>query len=424
MVIFAGRMVTLILLILLLLIFSAFFSGAEIAFITANKLGVEIERDKGTRRSKLITSFYNNPKQLLSTLVVGNSIILVLFAYCMTLLLDPLFEPFIRWDGVRLLLIILITTLIILVLGEYFPKILFRAYANKAVALVSYPLAIFQWIMKIPVWIVMSIANLLIKYIFRAPVDNVTDAFTRLDLQDYVEGSINKENDELEAVMFKNALQLKNVKVRECMVPRTEIVHVDVHDGLDELKRIFTETRHSRILITDGGIDNILGYAHHQTFLQNQVTLDKMVMPVRYVPKVTSVLEVMTMFTRQKSSMAVVVDEYGGTAGIITLEDIAEEIFGEIEDEHDVETFIDKKISPTEFLFSGRLEIDYLNDKYPELKLPEGEYETLSGYIVMTSGEIPEKGKDFEMDNHRFVIEKVTDKKIEEVRVFLVNTED
>jgi CBS domain containing-hemolysin-like protein len=208
------------------------------------------------------------------------------------------------------------------------------------------------------------------------------------------------------------------------MVPRTEIVHVDVEDGLDKVRKAFAETRHSRILISEGDIDNLLGYVHHQSFLKEPASIRDIIIPIGYVPEVTSALEIMNEFKRQKNNIAVVVDEFGGTAGIITLEDIAEEIFGEIEDEHDEEEFIEEKLSDTEFRFSGRLEIDYLNDAYPQLKFPVGEYETLSGYIVMTLGSIPDQGQDFELDDYRFVIEKVSDKKIEIIKVFLVNTHD
>ncbi len=417
-------MVTLILVILFTLVLSAFFSGTEIAFITANKLGVEIERDKGTRRSKLISGFYNQPKQFLSTILVGNNIVLVIYTYCMTLLIEPVIVRFIPSEILRLIIVILVSSLIILLVGDYFPKIIFRTFANRTLMLVSYPVVFFQWVLKLPVWVMMSVSNLLMKYVFRVPINHVEDVFTRLDLQDYVEGSLNRDQDELEADMFKNALQLKNLKARECMVPRTEIVHVDLEDGVEELKKIFIETRHSRILVSKGDIDNILGYIHHQNLLQDPVSIEKMIIPIQHIPEVTSVLDIMTMFTRQKNNIAVVVDEFGGTAGIITLEDITEEIFGEIEDEHDQEDYLEQKISETEYLFSARLEIDYLNTKYPALKFPVGEYETLSGYIVMTSGEIPELDKDFELDDYRFVIEKVTNKKIEEVRVFLINSQD
>ncbi|HQW02654.1 MAG TPA: hemolysin family protein [Saprospiraceae bacterium] len=417
-------MVALILVIVLTLLLSAFFSGTEIAFITANKLGVEIERDKGTRRSKLISGFYSRPKQFLSTILVGNNIVLVIYTYCMTLLIEPVIVTFIPSEILRLIIVILVSSLIILMVGEYFPKIIFRTFANRTLMLVSYPVVFFQWILKFPVWVMMSVSNLLMKYVFRVPINHVEDVFTRLDLQDYVEGSLTGDQDELEADMFKNALQLKNLKARECMVPRTEIVHVDLEDGIDEVKRVFMETRHSRILVSKGDIDNILGYIHHQNLLQDPVSIEKMIIPIQHIPEVTSVLDIMSMFTRQKNNIAVVVDEFGGTAGIITLEDITEEIFGEIEDEHDQEDYLEEKISETEYLFSARLEIDYLNTKYPALNFPVGEYETLSGYIVMTSGEIPELNKDFELDDYRFVIEKVTNKKIEEVRVFLINTQD
>lgn len=403
---------------------SAFFSGTEIAYVTANKLGVEIERDKGTRRSKIISAFYNHPKKFLSTILVGNNIVLVMYTYYMTQLFEPAIATFIASTSIQSILLTLISTLVILFLGEYFPKIIFRAYANKALGIVSYPLYFFQWLLSIPVWITMAFSNLLIKYIFRVPMAKVEGAFTRLDLQDYVEGSLAKDQDEMEAEMFKNALQLKNLKARACMVPRTEIVHIDIEEDLENLKKIFTDTRHSRILISSGDIDNVLGYIHHQSLLTNPTHMQELIIPIQHFPEVTSALDIMTIFTRQKNNIAVVVDEFGGTAGIITLEDITEEIFGEIEDEHDIVEYVEEVISETEYLFSGRLEIDYLNTKYPALKLPDGDYETLSGYIVMTSGEIPESGKDFVMDDYRFVIEKVTDKKIEEVRIFLIDTHD
>src|SRR5687768_1953845 len=392
-------MISLVLLIILTIILSAFFSGAEIAFITANKLGVEIERDKGTVRSKLISSFYAKPKQFLSVLLVGNNIVLVLFTYTMTRLIEPAIFPFVASEAIRLLIITVIATVVMLVFGEFLPKIIFRSFANRALLLLAYPMVVFQWILRFPAWVMMSFANFLLKYVFRATTTDVQDAFTRLDLQDFVEGSFPKVQDSMEADMFKNALQLKNLKAKACMVPRTEIVHVDISEGLESLKKQFLETRHSRILISDGDIDNLLGYVHHQSLLNGKKDIKSMIIPIEYVPEVTSVLDIMTVFTRKQNNIAVVVDEFGGTAGIITLEDIAEEIFGEIEDEHDQEQYTEEMISDTEYLFSGRLEIDYLNEKYPDLKFPHGEYETLSGYIVMTSGTIPESGQELELDD-------------------------
>ncbi len=417
-------MVSLILLILLTLILAAFFSGSEIAFITANKLGVEIERDKGTHRSKLISRFYEKPKQFLSAILVGNNFVLVIFTFTMTRLIEPALYPWVESESLRLIIIAVFATILMLIFGEFLPKIIFRLFANRALLLVAYPMVFFQWIFRFPAWVLISFANLLLKYVFRTTVHDVEDVYTRIDLQDFVDGSFANDQDSMEADMFKNALQLKNLKAKACMVPRTEIVHVDIEVGLAELKKHFVETRHSRILISEGDIDNILGYVHHQSLWNGKEDVKSMIIPIQYVPEVTSVLDIMTSFTRQQNNIAVVVDEYGGTAGIITLEDIAEEIFGEIEDEHDQEEYIEEKISDTEFLFSARLEIDYLNEKFPQLKFPEGEYETLSGYIVMTSGTIPEMGEELELDDYRFVFDKVSNKRIELVRVFRINAHD
>jgi CBS domain containing-hemolysin-like protein len=417
-------MISLVLLIIITLILSAFFAGTEIAFITANKLGVEIERDKGTRRSKLISAFYSKPQEFLSVLLVGSNIVLVLFTFLMTRLIEPVILPFVSSEALRLIIITVLATIVMLILGEFLPKLIFRLFANRAFVMMAYPMVFFKWILKFPAWVMISFSNILMKYVFRAPIKDVSDVFTRLDLQDFVEGSLSRDNESLEADMFKNALQLKNLKAKECMVPRTEIVHVDVSDGIEELKNLFLETRHSRILISEGDIDNILGYIHHQSLLNGPKGIKEMIIPIQYVPEVASVLDIMTSFTRQQNNIAVVVDEFGGTAGIITLEDIAEEIFGEIEDEHDQEEYVEEKISETEYLFSARLEIDYLNEAFPALKFPQGEYETLSGYIVMTSGTIPEEGQELELDDYRFVFEKMSDKKIELVRVFLVDSKD
>lgn len=275
----------------------------------------------------------------------------------MAVVFEPMLESFITSELLRLIIVTLFSTLIILTIGEFLPKIIFRLFANKAILLVAFPAAFFLWILRFPAWLMLSFSNILLKYVFRAPVQHMNDPFTRLDLEDYVEGTLSKDQDELEADMFKNALQLKNLKARECMVPRTEIVHVDVADGLDEVKRVFKETTHSRILISEGDIDNVLGYIHHHSFLEEPKYIRDLIMPISYVPEVTNILEIMTMFKRQKNNMAVVVDEFGGTAGIITLEDVAEEIFGEIEDEHDEESFGEHKISDTEYVFSGRLKL-------------------------------------------------------------------
>lgn len=417
-------MVGLIILCIISLLLSAFFSGAEIAFVTANKLGVEIERDKGTPRSRIIAGFYENPKVFLSAILVGNYIVLVLFISSMFRLLMPWLTTWLGPEWLRLLFVIVISGSIIFLFGEYIPKAVFRALANRSLFMVAYPMLFFQKLLRLPAFLLLSISNFLIRYVLRLKTNPGDEAITRLDLEDYVEGNLSGDHDELEAGFFKNALQLKNVKARECMIPRTEIIHVDLSDGLHVLREIFLQTRHSRILISDGDIDEIVGYVHHLSLLREPKDIRSMIMPVTYFPEVTSVMDMMASLSKQKNSVAIIVDEFGGTAGMLTLEDITEEIFGEIEDEHDQDDHVEEQISEDLFRFSGRLEIDMLNEKYPQLKFPIGEYETLSGYIVMTSGTIPEQDQEFELDDYRFTIEMVTDKRIEVVKVQLIDSND
>ncbi len=403
--------------ILFFLLLSAFFSGSEIAFISANKLGVEVERGKGTRKGRILANFFDHPKDFLSTMLVGNNIALVAFTTLMALLIEPYIMRVTGNDWAILSMMTLVSTIVVLLFGEFLPKVFFGLYANELMGVLTYPLAFFRSILRIPAWLMMKLSNFVIKYIFRAPIDDARDAITKLDLQDFVEGTISEDNDEFEADMFKNALHLKTVKVRECMVPRTEIVHIDVSAGIGELKALFMETKHSRIIVSDGDIDNVLGYLHHLQLMNNPRHLRQHIMEMAYVPEVMNVFDLMMRFIKDGNNIACVVDEFGGTAGIITLEDILEEIFGEIEDEHDEEEYIEIRISDDEYIFSGRLEIDYLNEKYPELNFPEGEYETLSGYVVMTSGTIPASGDELILDEYSFVFEQVSDKKIETVRV-------
>jgi CBS domain containing-hemolysin-like protein len=240
-------------------------------------------------------------------------------------------------------------------------------------------------------------------------------------LQDFVEGSLSPAQDEIDAELFRNALYLKRIKVKDCMVPRTEIEDLDVSESIDSLIEIFRSTGHSRIIITEGNVDNVLGYIHHLQVYSYPKSLRKNVMEIQFVPETMNVNKLMLQFIYDGNTIACVVDEYGGTAGIITLEDILEEIFGEIEDEHDEEEYVDKQLSDTEWLFSGRLEIDYLNEQYENLNLPEGDYTTISGYIVMTSGSIPEQGETLELDGFQFIFEHVSETKIETVHVTKLN---
>ncbi len=410
-------MTTLIILILIFLILSAFFSGSEIAFISANKLSVEVEKDRGSRKGKVLASFYDKPKQFLGTMLVGNNIALVVFTLLMTRLLEPTLRPALGTEGWFFFISTLIITVVVLIFGEFLPKILFRLYANELISILAYPLVFFRWLLSFPAWLMTKISNFVLKTILRTPVDNVEDVITRLDLQDFIEGTVSEDDEQIETDMFKNALHLKDVRGEECMVPRTEIADIDVSESVESLAEMFDRERYSRIIVTDGDIDNVVGYVHHQQLLSDPATIRQAMIDISFVPETMSAKDLMLDMILQQSNITCVVDEFGGTAGIITLEDILEEIFGEIEDEHDVESSQDVQLSPFEYRFAGRIEVDYINEKYPQLHIPEGDYNTLSGYIVMTSEDIPEQGEELIMGDYKFIFESVTERRIEVIKL-------
>ncbi len=403
--------------VVLFLLLSALFSASEIAFISANKLAIEIQKKKGSRKSKILAGFYENHRNFLGTMLVGNNIALVIFTSLMTTILYPLLKPILGNEILLLLLSTLIITIIVLIFGEFLPKTIARIFANNFINLMTYPLMVFKVILSIPTWFMTVTSSLVLKYILRAPVEQVNDPITRLDLEHFIDSSINDEDDEIETELFKNALNLKDIKVRDCMIPRNEIMFIEKSDTIAELKEAFVEAKHSRLLVADGGIENIIGYVHHLQLMKNPKSIKSILMEIDYVPEAMNAQDLLSNFVRGHINMACVVNEFGGTEGIITLEDILEEIFGEIEDEHDKEELFEFEISPYEYIFSGRLELDYINEKYENINLPAGEYHTLSGYVVMTAGNIPEQGDEIELDGVHFTIEKVGETKIETIRV-------
>lgn len=414
---------TITIFIILFLLLSALFSGSEIAFISANKLRVELKKKKGAPRGMILANFYDNPADFLGTMLVGNNIALVVFTYLASIPLSKFFLSSFGWqdDSVFLLMAnTLIITIVVLIFGEFLPKTLFRLFADEILYFLAYPLKVLQILLLIPAWVTTKLSNWMLKLFFKTPIQKDENVFTRLDLENFINDTrgeseeviINKE-------LFGKALNLKEVRVRECMVPRPEIESIDINADLKALEQIFIETKLSRIIVTKDDIDNVLGYVHHQQIWQKPQTIKEMVLNIPYVPEVMRVLDLMNKFIKERLSIACVVDEFGGVAGIITLEDILEEIFGEIEDEHDQEEHVEQQVSETEFIFSGRLEIDYLNEKYERLNFPDGDYHTLSGYLVMTQENIPEQGAEIELDDYRFVLELVSETKIETVRVFI-----
>lgn len=413
-----------IVLVLISLLLSAFFSGVEIAYLSANKLSIEVFKNKDSKKGKILSTLYNDPKSFLSTLLVGNNIALVMFTILITGITQPLLTAVLPLNNAAIGLInTFILTIIILITGEYIPKTISRIYANELIFKLAYPINFFRLLLAFPAWILTGISKLIIRVFFKYTGDVVENVITKQDLEHYIATNVHEEKD-IDKEILNNALNLNLIRVKDCMIPRNEIVFIDKNDDMDEIKKAFVESKHSRLIVVDGDIENIVGYVHHQLLLKNPSSIKKFILEMDFVPEVMNVQDLMYKFIKSGTNIAIVVDEFGSTAGLITLEDILEEIFGEIDDEHDDEDFEASKISDHEYIFSGRLEMDYINSRFPEIQLPVGDYVTLSGYIVMTHGSIPEQGEEIMLENFKFIILKVSGTKIETVKVIKLNGED
>ncbi len=416
---------TLLVFIVIFLLLSAFFSGSEIAYISANKIRIELLKEQGHMRGRILSRFYDKPRDFLGTMLVGNNIALVIFTTLMTEFLKPFIVPFFGEGVVLLLLNTLIITLVVLIFGEFLPKTLFRVYANKMISMLALPLHFFKVLLSIPTWMMTQLSSLILKVFIRSDHEKDEQTFTRVDLEHFIQDSFEGEDDyEIDTDIFKNALRLKYNKVRDCMVPRNEIIAIDEAAKMEELIQVFDQSKLSRILTYKGDVDNVTGYIHHQQMLEQPKRLKSVILDIPFVPEAMNVQDVMNQMVKSEKNIACVVDEFGGTAGVITLEDILEEIFGEIEDEHDQEDHIEEQISDREWLFSGRLEINYLNEKYEELDIPEGEYNTLSGFLVMTTEQIPPEGSVLDLNGYQFSLVKVGSTRVETVRVVKTGDQD
>lgn len=410
----------LIALIIFTLLLSALFSGTEIAYISANKLRLELKKKRSLKRGNILSSFYEDPSSFLGTMLVGNNIALVLFTWLMTKLIEPglLQWPLLGESPLLLLLVeTIFITIVVLIFGEFLPKTLFRLFADEVLYYMAIPLQILKWILMVPSWVMTKLSNQLLR-LFRTPLEEADNAFTRLDLENFINDSHSGEEEEdIDRELFGKALNLRDVRVRECMIPRPEIENIDLNASVEELEQLFRETKLSRIIITNEDIDNVLGYVHHQQLLSQPQAINQLIMDLPFVPGAMRVTDLLNRFIRDRVNIAMVVDEFGGVSGLITMEDILEEIFGEIEDEHDQEEHVETVIAEgLEYIFSGRLEVDYINDKYG-LDLPEGDYHTLSGYLVTSTESIPEQNAELVLGEWRFILELVSDTKIETVRV-------
>ena len=396
-----------------------FFSGIEMAFFSANRLGIELKKRQGRATGQILANFVQAPVRFLGTTLIGFNIFLVFFGLQVENVMEPVWEKWLMvpWRSVRLAVDIALSTFVVLVFAEFIPRAIFRARSNKVLTSLAYVTDFFyQMFYPLASGLIM-LAEWALKYIFNVRLDQRKEAFSRSDLENLFEQTReDDEKQELNTELIRNALDLPNVKLRQCLVPRKEIIGITAASSIEEVKKKFIETKLSKLVVYNKDIDHILGYIHQLDLFRNPETIQSILLPIPAVPESMSATDLIGKFTKERKSIAWVVDEFGGTAGIITMEDVLEEIFGEIEDEYDTEEFVEKQISENEFIFSGRLELDYLCEKY-ELEFPENESETLSGYIINYHETIPRQKERIIIDNYEFDILNVSDTRIEMVKM-------
>lgn len=414
-------MTSLIIWLLVSMLFSAFFSGMEIAFVSSNRLRAEMDRDKNRFSQRIIKIFYQHPNNFVSTMLVGNNISLVIYGILFAKLFDStLFEPL--SDGVRVTCDTLLSTLVVLFTGEFLPKSIFKNNPNTLLTVFAVP----AWICYVVLYPISRFATLLSKGLLRLVGIRMKSAgeekeFTKVDLdylvQDSIDNANNEDEIEEEVKIFQNALDFSETKIRDCMVPRTEIDAVEDTSTIEQLKQVFIESGHSKILVFHEDIDHVIGYVHSSDLFHNPTDLAGIIREISFVPETMLASKLMTQLMQQKRSLAVVVDEFGGTSGLVSLEDIMEEITGEIEDEHDNTNHVAKKLNDHEYMLSARLEITKINEMF-DLDLPESdEYMTLGGLILHEYQSFPKLNEVVKIDRYEFKIVKNTATKIELVRL-------
>lgn len=414
-----------IIIIIVAILASAFFSGMEIAFVSANRLKIELDGQKKSFSGIILSNFVKHDGRFLATMLLGNSAALVVYSISMAKIIEPWVAPLVGNNGPLTLLIqTILSTLLILVTAEFLPKATFQINPNRVLRLLTFPLIIVYSILYPITLFTMFISNSLMA-LFGVKTKNSEVAFSKVDLDNYVRDLNERMEDEgeleNEMQILQNALGFSEIKARDCMVPRTDIVALEMDISIDELKEKFIATGLSKILIFRDTIDNIIGYVHSFELFKKPKLIKEILIPISFVPEAALAKSLLEVFAKQHGNIAVVVDEYGGTSGVVTIEDVVEEIFGEIEDEHDNDELLEQQIDETTYLFSARQDIDHLNETY-ELELEEStEYETLGGLVLHHLESIPTEGTILELKKYRISIEAVTDRRIEIVRLKLIS---
>lgn len=419
-----------VIIIIVSLILSAFFSGMEIAYVSSNKIHIEIEKKQDGLLAKVLRKLTARPSKFITTMLIGNNIALVVYGFFMGDVLVNWFQSMLPTNSgflnylltdLSLLSQTVLSTLVILITAEFLPKVFFQIYANTLIKALAIPAYFFYVTFTLISEFIIWISDIILKTFFKTEGDQIQLAFTKVELGNYISEQMEsvEEHDDVdsEIQIFQNALEFSEVKAREVMIPRTEIIAVEINDSVKNLNTLFTETGRTKILVYKDTIDDILGYVHSFELFKKAQTIKEMLTPVEFVPETVLIKDVLSVLTKKRRSIAVVLDEYGGTSGIMTVEDIIEELFGEIEDEHDSDDSIEEKLDDDTYNFSARLEVDYINEAY-KVNLPESEnYETLGGLIVNHTQEIPAQNEVVKIDKFQFTILAVSNTKIDLVEL-------
>lgn len=415
---------SLLIVILVAVLFSAFFSGAEIAFVSANRLKIELDNQKGLLSGKILSKLVKKDSLFITTMLIGNNVALVVYGIWTAELMEDYIRLIIEIDALVLLLQTIISTLVILFTAEFIPKALFQINPNGLLKFFSLPLLIIYWLLYPISIFTITLSNLLLR-IFKVNTQGTNYAFSKVDLDEYVrdlnERKETSGDDDLvnEMQILQNALQFSDIKARDCMVPRTDIIALDLDTPVAELTQMFVNTGLSKVLIYKETLDDIIGYVHSFELFRKPKSIKQVLRPISFIPEAMPAKELLALFARQNGNIAVVLDEFGGTSGVITIEDVVEEIFGDIEDEHDKDILLERRLNDGVYLFSARQDVDYLNEKY-DFDLEENTaYETLGGLVLHHLENIPEEGEILELDNVVITIKKVSDRRIEEIELLV-----
>lgn len=401
------------------LLMMGFFAGVEMAFYSVNRFSIEWRKKQGNPDAILLSKYFENPELFLGTMLIGFTLSLVCFVLLFETVTHPIWNMLrVKYEGLRVGLNIVLATFVVLVLGEFVPRAMFRAHSNIILTRILWLVNLIHLLLQPIARLFLNMANWTLKYIFNISVKETAENLAPGAMETLFQQDDNNDFDaeELNTELFENALELPRVKIRQCLVPRKEVIGVEIGSSITSAREKFIETKLSKLIVYEKTIDNIVGYIHQLDMFKNPQALQSILLPIPAVPESMSATDLIGKFTKERKSIAWVVDEFGGTAGIVTMEDVLEEIFGEIQDEYDSEEFVEKRLSENEYIFSGRLELDYICEKY-NLDFPENDSETLSGFIISHHETIPQQKERIIIDDFEFDILSVGDTRIEMVKM-------